>query len=97
MAGARKQKRLPPSLDRQLIVLYQRLEQVGTFDNAMKLDRTRCNGPCCANSVELAGWSSSRGGGWRGRTGSLPISPTGIVISFNCLIFYDSTFLSRAV
>merc|ERR1719275_527972 len=28
MAGGRKEKRLPASLDRQLIVLYQRLEQV---------------------------------------------------------------------
>jgi len=28
MASGRKEKRLPPSLDRQLIVLYQRLEQV---------------------------------------------------------------------
>ena len=31
MLGEPKQKRLPPSLDRQLVVLYQRLEQVETL------------------------------------------------------------------
>ena len=31
MLGAPKQRRLPPSLDRQLVVLYQRLEQVEAF------------------------------------------------------------------
>ena len=87
MAGVPKGKSLPSSLDRQLVVLYQKLEQVESLDTdektlmpKFKIVQPRCNGLCYANSAELAVWLISRGGGWRSRTGSLPISHTGVAI-----------------
>ena len=43
---------------------------IKTLMPKFKIVQPRCNGLCYANSVELAVWLISRGGGWRSRTDS---------------------------